>query len=126
MDDTEFDQQKQRVGTQYNAGTINIYGQSTPPNAQAVGASPVVASGEAALESLNDVELRRWIESRLSFDEVKVVWNVVFGNTLTDARPNDNLTLAIMEMIARAGRHSKRELLLQTLRVECPHIVNPR
>ena len=126
MDDTEFDQQKQQVGTQYNAGTINLYGQFTPPNAQAGGASPVATSGEVALESLNDVELRRWIEIRLSFDEVKVVWNVVFGNTLTDERPNDSITLAIMEMIARAGRHSKRELLLQTLREECPHILNPR
>ncbi len=91
--------------------------------------APQTSSGQTscsyALQALKEADLRRRINKRLSFDEIKVVWWSTFNDDLDSVFPNlprDNCTV---KMIERAKQRSLTDDLLDNLCSDYPHIANP-
>lgn len=89
--------------------------------ARTFGASPCLP----ALAGLKKAELRRRMDKRLSFTDVKVVWFDTFETLLEDALPVQPKPLCIIELIERADRQERTPDLLTSLCESYPHSVNP-
>jgi hypothetical protein len=79
---------------------------------------------QSDLSALKQAELRRRMDRRLGFDEVKILWFDTFEATLDEQMPNQPKSLCIIEMIVRAGRRGLTELLLYNLCEEYEFIAN--
>ena len=117
--------------TEYDKGLnalLAVFLQETTTVASVPIASPPLSAGSScssSLKALKEADLRRRINKRLSFNEIKIVWGSTFGDDLDSVCPNlpsDNCTL---KMIERAKQRTLMDDLLDNLCIDYPHIGNP-
>jgi hypothetical protein len=73
--------------------------------------------------TLSVSELRQVMSERLSRHDVGVLWYDLFNTVLDDDLPRCPLSECVIELLSRAGRHDKMDVLLTNLRRSFPHVL---
>ena len=103
----------------YNRGLIallSVFSQETTSIGAEAGSSTLGgASCKSILTSITRADLRRRLDRKLSFDELKVLWYSTFETVLDDQLPNQPKSICAIEIIERAGRRGAMNELLDNI-----------